>query len=92
MTISLSPEHEKLLQEKVRNGEFPSVEALVEFALDQLLVGAGRRAPVLTPDERLRVLDEFFAEVDRDPSPGVDALPEEALSRRNLYNDHRNQL
>jgi Arc/MetJ-type ribon-helix-helix transcriptional regulator len=90
MTISLRPEHEKLIQEKVQNGEFPSADAVVEFALNRLL-GNMRRDALLTVEERVRALDEFFAEVDHEPAAGDAPLPAEALSRRSLYDDHRNR-
>lgn len=91
MTISLNPEHEKLVQAKVQNGEFPSVEAVVEFALNHFLANTNRRDPERTVEERVRALDEFFAEVDRDPASGAEPLPAEVLSRRSLYDDHRNR-
>lgn len=40
MTISLSPEYEKLIQQKVQSGEFPTAEAVVEFALNRLIAGS----------------------------------------------------
>jgi len=40
---------------------------------------------------RVKALDEFFAEVDRDPGAGNEPVPPEALRRRNLYDDHRNR-
>ena len=52
---------------------------------------SARRESTLTPDERVRAVEEFFAEVDRDPPSGVEPLSEGAFSRRNLYNDHRNR-
>ena len=73
MTIFLSPEHERLVHKKVQNGEFPSAEAVVEFALNRLLGSAGRPDPELTVEERVRAIDEFFAEVDGDPASGVGA-------------------
>ncbi len=90
MTISLRPEHEKLVQEKVQNGEFTSAEAVVEFALNRFLANA-RRDALLTVEERVRALDEFFADVDHDPASGNAPLPAEALSRRPLYDNHRNR-
>jgi Arc/MetJ-type ribon-helix-helix transcriptional regulator len=91
MTISLNPEHEKLVQEKVQNGEFPSVEAVVEFALNRFLGNTNRRDPALTVEERVRALDELFAEVDHAPASGAAPLHTEALSRRSLYDDYRNR-
>ena len=91
MTISLNPEQEKLIQAKVQNGEFPNAEAVVEFALNRLLKNTGRHDPILTVEERSRAIDQFFAEVDRDTASGLEPLPVEALSRRTLYDDHRNR-
>jgi Arc/MetJ-type ribon-helix-helix transcriptional regulator len=90
MTISLSPDYEKLIQQKVQSGEFPTAEAVVEFALNRLMSG-GEQTPALTSEERVRILDEFFAEVDRDPVSDAPALPADALTRRHLYDDHRNR-
>ena len=91
MTISFNPELEKLVQEKVQNGEFPTAEAVVEFALNRLLGATGRHDPALRAEERMQALDEFFADVDRDPLSGSEHLPAEALRRRNLYDDDRNR-
>ena len=91
MTISLSPEHQRLIERKVQTGEFPNVEAFVEFALNRFLGTMGRRDPSLPVEERVKALDEFFAEVDRDPRPANEAVSAEALRRRNLYDDHRNR-
>jgi Arc/MetJ-type ribon-helix-helix transcriptional regulator len=97
MTVSLSPRGEQLVREKVRSGEFANAEAVVEFALGRLAAPAAaddlkQRDREATDEERLRALDEFFSEVDRDLDPGGPALPEEALSRRNLYDDRRNRV
>jgi Arc/MetJ-type ribon-helix-helix transcriptional regulator len=97
MTVSLSPRGEQLVREKVRSGEFANAEAVVEFALGRLAVPAAAddlepRGPEGAGEERLRALDEFFSEVDRDPDPGGPAIPEEALSRRNLYDNRRNRV
>jgi len=91
MTISLNPEHQKLIDQKVQTGEFPSAEAVVEFALNRFLGTTGRRDPTLPVEERVEALDAFFAEVDRDPSSADKAVPSEALRRRNLYDDRRNR-
>ena len=91
MTISLSPKHQKLIEKKVQTGEFPSAEAVVEFALNRFLGTVGRSDPALPVEERVKALDEFFAEVDHDPSSAKEAVPTEALRRRNLYDDHRNR-
>jgi Arc/MetJ-type ribon-helix-helix transcriptional regulator len=37
MTVSLKPELQKLVEEKVKAGLFPSAEALVNFAVEQLI-------------------------------------------------------
>lgn len=91
MTISLNPEHQKLIEEKVQAGEFPSAEAAVEFALNRFLVPAKQRELVLTAEEGIKALDEFFAEVDRDSVSESGPLPAEALRRESLYDDHRNR-
>ena len=91
MTISLNPEHQKLIERKVQTGEFPNAEAVVEFALNHFLGTMGRRDPALPVEERVKALEELFAEVDRDPSSAKQAVPAQALRRRNLYDDHRNR-
>ena len=91
MTISLSPKHQKLIEKKIQTGEFPSAEAVVEFALNRFLGAMGRRGPALPVEDRVKALDEFFAEVDHDPSSANEAVPAGALRRRSLYDDHRNR-
>lgn len=91
MMISLNPKHQKLIEKKVQTGEFPTAEAVVEFALNRFLGAMGRLDPALTVGQRVKALDEFFAEVDHDPSSMNRALPARALKRRNLYDDHRNR-
>jgi Arc/MetJ-type ribon-helix-helix transcriptional regulator len=91
MTISLSPEHKKLIDQKVQTGEFPTAEAAVEFALNRFFDPTGRRNPTLPVEERLKALDAFFAEVDREADSAAKAVPAEALRRRNLYDDRRNR-
>src|SRR5438477_13087512 len=56
MTILLNSEHEKLVQEEVQNAEFPSVEAVVEFALNRFFGNTNRRDPDVTVEERVRRL------------------------------------
>ena len=91
MTISLSPKQQKLIEKKIQTGEFPSAEAVVEFALNRFFGTMGCRDPALPVEERVKALDEFFAEVDHDPSSANESVPAEALRRRNLYDDHRNR-
>ena len=91
MTISLNPEHQKLVEKKIQAGEFPSPEALVEFALNRFLGTMGRIVPALSAEERVNALGQFFTEVDSDPSSANGPVPDEALRRRNLYDDHRNR-
>ena len=91
MTISLNPEHQKLIEKKIQAGEFPTAEAVVEFALNRFLGTMSRRDSALTVEERVKALDEFFSEVDHDPKSTSEALPAEALRRRNLYDDRRNR-
>ena len=50
------------------------------------------RLPKLTIQQRVRLLDEFFEAIDRDPAPEAPPLSDEALSRESLYDDHRNRL
>lgn len=90
MEIVLSSDLEKLVQDRVTRGEFENAEAVVEFALRRLLLSE-RPDETLTPEERVQAWRDFFEEVDRDP---IDAapLPDEALRRVNLYDDHRNRL
>ncbi|MEX2301110.1 MAG: hypothetical protein WD733_09250 [Bryobacterales bacterium] len=91
MEITLSPDLEKLVQQRVERGEFENVEEIVEFALRRLLSPSEQMASPPSPAEKVKALKDFFDEVDRDP---IDAppLPEEALRRVNLYDDRRNGL
>lgn len=92
MEITLSPELERLVCDKVARGEFDSAEAVVESALRRFVGSPERLDSVLTPEERAKVWEEFCAEVDRDPPSDAPPLSDEALSRRNLYDDRRNRL
>jgi Arc/MetJ-type ribon-helix-helix transcriptional regulator len=91
MEITLSTDLERLVQDRIARGEFENAGAVVEFALRRYLDSLQRPESPLTPDERVKALMEFFEEVDREP---IDAPPlsDEALSRRNLYDDRRNRL
>jgi Arc/MetJ-type ribon-helix-helix transcriptional regulator len=91
MEITLSPDLEKLVQQRVERGEFENVEEIVEFALRRLLSPCEQMASPPSPAEKVKALKDFFDEVDRDP---IDAPPlsEEALRRVNLYDDRRNRL
>jgi Arc/MetJ-type ribon-helix-helix transcriptional regulator len=90
MVVTLSTDLEKLVADRIARGEFENAEAVVEFALRRFLDSEQPVSP-LNSEERAQALMEFFEEVDRDL---IDAPPvsDEALSRRNLYDDRRNRL
>jgi Arc/MetJ-type ribon-helix-helix transcriptional regulator len=92
MEIALSPELERLVRDRVARGEFESAEAMVESALRHFVRPAERLDSNLTPEERVKAWEEFCAEVDKDPPSDAPPLSDEALSRRNLYDDRRNRL
>jgi Arc/MetJ-type ribon-helix-helix transcriptional regulator len=81
--------YQELIDQKIQAGEFPSAEAVVEFALNRLLGTTGRRDPTLPVEEHVEALDTFFAEVDREPGSATKAVRAKALRRRNLYDDRR---
>jgi Arc/MetJ-type ribon-helix-helix transcriptional regulator len=58
MTIKLSAEEEKLIQDRVKSGEYPSVEALVSAAIAQFI----QHEPQFKPGE----LDALIAEGEAD--------------------------
>ena len=92
MEITLSPELEKLVRDRVARGEFESVQAVVESALRSYVGSPERLNSDLTPEQRVKAWEEFCAEVDNDPASDAPPLSDEALSRRNLYDDRRNRL
>lgn len=92
MEITLSPEFERLVRDKVARGEFESAQAMVESVLRRYVGLTERQDSDLTPEQRAAAWEEFCAEVDRDPPSGAAPLSDEALSRRNLYDDRRNRL
>ena len=92
MEITLSPEFERLVRDRVARGEFESAQAMVESALRRYVGSPERLDSDLTPEARAAAWEEFCAEVDRDPPSDSPPLSDEALSRRNLYDDRRNRL
>jgi Arc/MetJ-type ribon-helix-helix transcriptional regulator len=65
MTIELKPEHEKLIQEKLRSGVFSSVEEVIH----QALVSLATPEPVPERQPQRKNLVELFAE---SPLKGLD--------------------
>jgi Arc/MetJ-type ribon-helix-helix transcriptional regulator len=61
MNISLSPETQKLLEERLTDGGFRNVDDLVRAALESL----GRRDEGLLDDETLAAIDESEAQIAR---------------------------
>jgi putative addiction module CopG family antidote len=62
MTISLSPELKKYVEEQVRAGRFRSPEEVVEAGLARLMLDP---APDALDDEDLAAIDESEAQVER---------------------------
>lgn len=97
--LNLPPDLVERLTEEARQKGLSLDAYLLQTILHKAPNGApladdatNRHESTLTAEERVQAIDEFFAEVDRDPPSGVEPLPEEALSRRNLYDDRRNRL
>ena len=87
MNVSLTPDLEQLIEQKVASGEFTSPEAVIEAAVRQLGNGPPPAEPLPTSEQRLVNLQELFEEVDREPAPRTTPLPDEAFDRENLYGD-----
>jgi len=88
MAITLNPEDEALVDEKVRSGQFRDRAEVVSHALRLLRrLPTGSSAEQPSAEERAKSLEEFFEEVDRDPPPRKTPLPDEAFDRENLYDD-----
>jgi putative addiction module CopG family antidote len=62
MTISLSPELKKYVEEQVRAGRFASADEVVEAGLARLMLDP---APDALDDEDLAAIDESEAQVER---------------------------
>jgi putative addiction module CopG family antidote len=62
MTISLSPELKKYVEEQVRAGRFSTPEEVVEAGLARLMLDP---APDALDDEDLAAIDESEAQVER---------------------------
>ncbi|MCB9384269.1 MAG: hypothetical protein H6509_06620 [Bryobacterales bacterium] len=67
MTVNLTPELERLLDEHLASGEYESREALVAQALIALLSTKCKAQARLSGEERAKQLEAFFEEIDRDP-------------------------
>ena len=89
MTIEISPDLEKMLEEKVAKGEFPTRESVVEAELRSLLYASPETAP---SSHSFQDWDKLMAEVDSDEQPESPPLSDEALSRETIYEDHRHRL
>ena len=87
MSVSLTPDLEQLIQQKVASGEFASPEAVIEAAVRRLGNGPLPTEPLPTSEQRLANLQELFEEVDHEPAPRTTPLPDEAFDRENLYDD-----
>jgi hypothetical protein len=90
ITLELPPEIEARLVAEARDRGLPVAEIIKAHLMQS-------HAPVsdtqsLSVKDRVREIDDFFAELDRDPPSGVAPLSDEALSRENLYDDRRNRL
>jgi Arc/MetJ-type ribon-helix-helix transcriptional regulator len=67
MKLDLAPETEKLIDDTVKAGKFPSAEAMVQAAIDKLL----REYDEFAPGEFQRLVAVGTAELDR--GEGLDA-------------------
>lgn len=86
MTVTLSSDLEKLVQQKIRSGEFESVSAVLEHALALLAKersSATDASPTwakASPAERAAAFERWAA--SHSGGPG---LPEEAVHRDSMY-------
>lgn len=87
MNLSLTPELERIIREKVASGEFASAEAVIAASLKQLEKNPSVTEPLPASEQRLSNLQALFDEVDRDPAPRTSPLPDDAFDRENLYQD-----
>ena len=93
MSIEVSPELERLIDEKMAGGRFGSREAVLLHALRLLDRENSRNAEQeLSGEERAEALETFFAEVDQDPPSESGPLSEESLSRETFYDTERTRL
>jgi Arc/MetJ-type ribon-helix-helix transcriptional regulator len=92
MTVDLTPELERLLDEQLASGAFESREALVLHALGLLLSAKGKAHPPLSGEERAKQLEAFFKEIDGEPPSEAGPLPDEALSRETFYDTERTRV
>jgi Arc/MetJ-type ribon-helix-helix transcriptional regulator len=91
MTVNLSPELERLLEERIASGEFESREAVLLHALELHARERKARAP-LSGEDRAKQLEAFFEEIDRDPPSEAGPLSDEALSRETFYDTERTRV
>ena len=101
MTVILSAELARLVEEKVQSGEFADADEVVSRALELLQHQDDREQPVelldeqppnggqraTTADDRTRKVDEFFAYIDRTLPPDTPVLSQEATTREGIYGD-----
>lgn len=87
MNVILTPELERLVQQKVASGEFASPEAVIDAAVRELAKSPPSAAPLPTSEQRLANLQSLFEEIDREPAPRITPLPDDAFDRENLYDD-----
>ena len=68
MNVTLSPEHEKLVREKLQSGEFDNADALVGHALQFLVAREEedrRHRQAIRDDRRHRAAGRFGKKIDR---------------------------
>ncbi|MDA1315949.1 MAG: hypothetical protein O2968_21715 [Acidobacteria bacterium] len=87
MNVILTPELERLVQQKVANGEFASPEAVIEAAVRELASSPTPAVPLPTSEQRLANLQALFEEIDREPAQRTTPLPDDVFDRENLYDD-----
>ena len=87
--IQLSPEHERAIKEAINSGVVRSVDEFIERALatlhqhwDQGSAAEMAPRPRLSPAEWARQFEEWA-----ESFPDAPPIPDEALSRKNLYPD-----
>ena len=86
MTIRLTPELERLVNEKVASGEFASADAFIAHAVREVLGanGGAREQPTDEPD--VRPIWEAIEEIWRDlPTEELAKLPKDGASQHDHY-------
>lgn len=87
--IQLSPKHERAIEEAIKNGLVRSVDEFIETALATVRQPKNQSStPEAIPRPRLSI-EEWAQQFEEwaNSFPDAPPIPDEALSRKNLYPD-----